>query len=120
MNGEWKPQCRRRNLRTNEAIEINELMETLNSVSLNSDADSWEWKWNKDKVFSVKSFYNNLLKAHKKGRILKKDRLYEKHIVEDNLCNLRNSSNITESCLHLFLECPLVAQVWQKLIGHLP
>ncbi|KAF5195979.1 hypothetical protein FRX31_014434 [Thalictrum thalictroides] len=143
--------CRRRNLRTNEAYEMNEFMEMLNSVSLNSDPDSWKWKWNKDKVFSVKSFYNNLLKAHKeyvapvepfphrliweaklplnvkffflsmfRGIILTKDRLYEKQIVDDNLCNLCNSTSSTESSLHIFLECPLVAQVWQKLIGHMP
>ncbi|KAF5195982.1 hypothetical protein FRX31_014431 [Thalictrum thalictroides] len=55
-----------------------------------------------------------------RGRILTKNILYEKEIVEDNLCNMCNSSNSIESCFHLFLECPLAAQVWQKLIGHMP
>ncbi|KAF5176257.1 hypothetical protein FRX31_034156 [Thalictrum thalictroides] len=65
VNGGWKLHCRRRNLRTGEAMEMNDLMIFLNAKSLNLETNSWEWKWNKEKAFSVKSFYNVLLKSHK-------------------------------------------------------
>ncbi|KAF5202178.1 hypothetical protein FRX31_008234 [Thalictrum thalictroides] len=66
-----------------------------NLISLNLDPDVWEWKWNKGKSFSVKSFYNIILQNHK------------------------DNNNSMEMSSHLFLECPVSLQVWQALIGHL-
>ncbi|KAF5203413.1 hypothetical protein FRX31_007000, partial [Thalictrum thalictroides] len=64
-NGEWKLECRRRNLGTGETLEMNDLMAMLNSTNINEESDVWEWSGNKNKCFTDKSFYSTLLKDHK-------------------------------------------------------
>ncbi|KAF5182722.1 hypothetical protein FRX31_027691 [Thalictrum thalictroides] len=57
IEGEWRPRVRRRNLREGEAIEMQEILSMLAPKRLCDGCDTWEWKWGKNKCFSVKSMY---------------------------------------------------------------
>ncbi|KAF9602254.1 hypothetical protein IFM89_026339 [Coptis chinensis] len=68
VNGvNWNLQVCRRSIRESEAISLNALTDAISTTHIGDGDDSWEWKWTKEKTFTVKSFYRQLLKASRNG-----------------------------------------------------
>ncbi|KAF5179210.1 hypothetical protein FRX31_031202 [Thalictrum thalictroides] len=47
-------------IRESERIELQHLIDEIGRMGLKEEDDEWEWAWEKNKDFTVKSFYNQL------------------------------------------------------------
>ncbi|KAF5193090.1 hypothetical protein FRX31_017323 [Thalictrum thalictroides] len=69
--------------------------------------------WKANVTLNVRFFIWSLMW----GRILTKDKLFGRGVIDNPTCVLCNTA--AETVCHLFVSCPTVQLVWETLIGHL-
>ncbi|KAF5188132.1 hypothetical protein FRX31_022281 [Thalictrum thalictroides] len=60
-DGVWDLQLRRRRLRGGEEEEMAAILNILTQVDFTAGKDRWVWKWSKNKIFTVRTMYRELL-----------------------------------------------------------